>query len=55
MKIMFFEIKEFEFVFMGYDITYIWKLHFYLFHYGFKSRLQDNQKRLYFNSSEYSQ
>lgn len=45
MKIMIFEIKEYEFVFMGYDITFIRKLHFYLFHYGFKSTLQDNQKK----------
>lgn len=55
MKCMFFEMKEYEFVFMGYDIIYIWKLHFYLFHCGYKAILQDNQKKLYFNSSEYSQ
>lgn len=47
MKCMFFEMKEYEFVFMGYDIIYIWKLHFYLFHCGYKSILQDNQKKLF--------
>ena len=48
MKSMIFEIKEYEFVFMGYDITFIRKLHFYLFHHGFKSTLQDNQKKAIF-------
>ena len=48
MKSMIFEIKEYEFVFMGYDIIFIRKLHFYLFHHGFKSTLLDNQKKSIF-------